>query len=76
MKIKNLRLWKSGEWHWNVINEENGSTKHYWTNRHGEGIFHEHAPNDHRQDTGTCQFSLNTVTTLSGARKKLKRYFE
>ena len=85
MKVKNLMLDKDGMWMWTVLEEdlvygEDGWEQalvptDYFTNTSGKGIFYYEENGNLKQITGTCQFSL-TGYSLSGARKKIKRWFE
>lgn len=85
MKVKNLMLDKDGMWMWTVLEEdlvygEDGWEEaivptNYFTNTAGEGIFTYEENGNLKQTTGTCQFCLNGYS-VSGARKKIKRWFE
>lgn len=85
MKVKNLMLDKDGMWMWTVLKEdwiygEDGWKEaivptDYFTNTAGEGIFTYEENGNLKQIIGTCQFSL-TGYSVSGARKKIKRWFE
>jgi hypothetical protein len=70
--IKNLKKHNDGMWTWRK-DDEDGC---YYTNENGEGIFFQDGRNgSSRQIIGNCQFSLSGYT-LSGARKKINRFFE
>lgn len=78
-------LGKDGMWMWTVLKEdwiygEDGWEEalvptNYFTNTAGEGIFTCKENGSIKQITGTCQFCL-TGYSVSGARKKIKRWFE
>jgi hypothetical protein len=78
-KVRNLKF--DGEaWYWSFEDEPKVS---YFTNNNGEGIFRQKTVRetnfanecDIKQKTGICQFSLKGYS-ISGARKKLNRYYE
>lgn len=85
IKVNNLRCDFDGMWMWTILKEdliygEDGWEEalvptNYFTNTAGEGIFTYEENGNLKQITGTCQFCLNGYS-VSGARKKIKRWFE
>ena len=69
-KLSRLR----DQWFWSI--DDDGRVTEYFTNTEGEGIFHQNRPGEAwKQDAGLCQFSLHGMS-VSGARKKIQRYFQ
>lgn len=72
VKVKNLK--KNGnEFSWTIIMEDDECDYH--TDEDGHGIWVWDRTWWGQQFTGTGQFSLHNYS-ISGARKKIKRYYE